>query len=749
MMKTPLLAAVISLLAAGTLITDSATVHAQEAAAVRGKIRDATSGKPVPGASVYNTETGESAITDDDGNFELPGSNGPTRLVVIDPSYKKTLARFDGATALAISLEPVSLRGEEIVVEAERERASVGEVTMKREEIMRVPGSRGDALSAVKSLPGVANTQGFGPNAGLVIRGSSPADSRIFVDGFEIPILYHLGGIQSVLPSEMIDDLVYSPGAFGVELGRASGGTIQVSSRKGARELAGFAEVSFINAATMLQGPIGKQGSFAIAARRSYIDALIPLVVSDGDGLAFTALPRYYDYQARADYEVTKHLKLSAFLFGSDDVFAVSTNTQDPDEPSRFKNTARFTRAIAAATYDRPGVYNKLAVSGSTQRTGFELGDDRFLKVHPDSLAIRDDARIQIAKGVAVIAGGEIEQRDVYVRVKLPRPPREGDPTEPNLTHDPLLDVEQSAAGTNSGAWAAIELQPGARLKATAGVRVDDFRRNDQTVVQPRVQTRLKVSEAMSVLGAGGLYTRPPDNQDENLQTTLKPERAWQTSVGVENKIAKGLTLTTTAYYVDRDDLIVAAGARAEAMSSDGTDTYTNGGTGRSYGAELLLQARGEKFFGWAAYTFARSQRQDDPMAETRLFDSDQTHNLVVLGSYKFGAGDKWQIGGRFQLTTGTPYTPVTGSVFNSDANNYSAEFGGINSQRNPAQHQLDVRLDRSFTFKDWKLSGYLDVANVYMNAPVLGYEYNTNYTERTETKGIPILPSFGVRGEF
>jgi hypothetical protein len=723
--------------------------YAQEAQHAHGKITDATTGKPVPGATIFNTDTGEMVVTDDEGNFEFLTSEGAAHLVVIDPSYAKTPSHFDGEHAVTIALEPVSVRGEEILVEAERERSSSGETTMRREEIARVPGSRGDALAAVKNLPGVANTQGFGPNAGLVIRGSSPSDSRIFVDGFEIPILYHLGGIQSVLPTEMIDDLVYTPGAFGVELGKASAGTIQVASRRGGDELAGFAEVSFINASTMLQGPLGKKGSFAIAARRSYIDAVIPLVVSDSDSLSFTALPRYYDYQARFDYALSKRLELSAFIFGSDDKFAVETDQQDPDEPSRFKNTTRFTRAIATVAYDAGAVYNKLSVSGLTQRVGFELGDDRFLRLTPDSIAVRDDARFQVHDKVAIIAGGEAEYAQVGVRVKLPRPPKEGDPTEPNLTHDPLLDVDQVSDGTNLATWAAVEVRPVARFKATAGVRVDNFRRNDAVVVQPRVQTRLKLDRSTSILAAGGLYTRPPDNQDENLQTSLQPERSWQSSVGVENKLAPGLTMTTTIYYNDRSDLITAAGARSDAMSSDGTSTYTNEGVGRSYGAEILLQARTKKFFGWAAYTYARSERKDHEMSETRLFDSDQTHNLILLGSYKLGRDDRWQIGARFQLTSGAPYTPVIGAVFNSDINNYSAEFGRINSQRNPAQHQLDIRVDRAFKFKDWKLSGYLDVANVYMNAPVLQYDYNRNYTERTETKGIPILPSIGVRGEF
>src|SRR5262249_23819215 len=209
-----------------------------------------------------------------------------------------------------------------------------GQATMRRDEIEPIPGSRGDVLSAAKTLPGIANTQGFGPQAGIVVRGSSPADSRTFVDGFEIPLLYHLGGIQSVIPGEMIDDLVYSPGGFGVEWGKASGGMVNVITRRGAQELSGFADVSFVTASGMLHGPLGKDGSFAAAVRRSYVDAVIPLVVPESSSLSFTALPRYYDYQARADYRLTPHLALSGFLIGSDDTFAIATDAINPSDPA-------------------------------------------------------------------------------------------------------------------------------------------------------------------------------------------------------------------------------------------------------------------------------------------------------------------------------------------------------------------------------------------------------------------------------
>ncbi len=722
---------------------------------VRGTIRDQATGRPVPGVSVYLAETGAVAITDEAGAFELAGPDGPWQVVAVDPSYRKVAVLVPAGRdllPLALTMTPLNLRGEEVLVEVERQRQSAGETTLRREEIMRVPGSRGDMLQAVKSLPGIAQVQDVGPAQGLVIRGSSPADSRIFVDGWEVPILYHFGGIQSVIPSEMIDDLVYKPGGFGVEYGKASAGIIDVKTRSGAPSTSGFGEVSFINTAALAQGPLGEEGNFTLAARRSYIDAVIPLVVSEED-LSFTTLPVYYDYQARGEWKVSPHLTLSTFFFGSDDRLELATAEVDPEDPEgeasgRFANHSRFTYLISGADYERGPVRNRLSVIAGTQLESFEVGSDRYLRLAQQQLGARDELRVRLGDHVALLGGAEVKQRWFDNRVKIPRPPQEGDPNDPDLTRDPLIISETTYPATDGAGWAAIELSPAPWFKATGGARADYFGRNEAFVLQPRLQLRSQVAARTALLGALGLYTRPPDDNDENLQTTnIEPERSTQYSLGVEQKLPGGLEVTTTGFYIDRRDLIVfAQGDRTTAMEGDGRSTYTNEGVGRTYGGEALLSLRNERFFGWLAYSLSRSERRDHPMDEVRLFDHDQTHNVILVGSYKVGA---WQLGGRFQYTTGSPYTPVTGSTYMSDANAYEPTFGAVNSERNAAAHQLDLRVDRFFQFDHWKLSAYVDVANVYFNAPVIDHDYSYDYSQREEIKGIPILPSLGVRGEF
>ena len=175
-------------------------------------------------------------------------------------------------------------------------------------------------------------------------------------------------------------------------------------------------------------------------------------------------------------------------------------------------------------------------------------------------------------------------------------------------------------------------------------------------------------------------------------------------------------------------------------------NAYSNRGYGRSFGVESLLRVQKDNFFGWISYTLSRGDRVDSGEIPRRLFSFDQTHNLVTIGSYKWGT---WEFGGRFQLSTGVPDTPVLGSIYLSDFNVHVPVNGEPNSTRFPTAHQLDIRIDKKWQFKNWSLSAYLDVTNVYANAPVLAFDYNFDFSEREEITGLPFLPAIGIRGSF
>jgi hypothetical protein len=166
----------------------------------------------------------------------------------------------------------------------------------------------------------------------------------------------------------------------------------------------------------------------------------------------------------------------------------------------------------------------------------------------------------------------------------------------------------------------------------------------------------------------------------------------------------------------------------------------------------LLKYKPDDRFFGWIAYTLSRSVRQDHPSDDEYLFQFDQTHNLIMLGSYRLGRG--WEFGARFRVVSGPLDTPVLGSpalpaIYSADAGSYTPLQGKPFSRRLPLFHQLDLRLDKRWQFQSWRLSAYLDVLNVYNNQSVEGLVYNYNFSQEAFQTGIPIIPSIGLRGEF
>ena len=166
------------------------------------------------------------------------------------------------------------------------------------------------------------------------------------------------------------------------------------------------------------------------------------------------------------------------------------------------------------------------------------------------------------------------------------------------------------------------------------------------------------------------------------------------------------------------------------------------------YGVELLFRKElTTRLFGWIAYTFSRSQRIDRPGDQWRLFDFDQTHNLTAIASYKLPRG--WQIGARFRFITGNPETPVLGSRYQAPLDVYLPIYGATNSERVPPFSQLDVRIDKMWTFDAWTLDAYLDVLNAYNRRPVEGTLYSYDFGQSEYLRGLPIIPTLGLKGSF
>ena len=171
-----------------------------------------------------------------------------------------------------------------------------------------------------------------------------------------MPLIYHFGGLRSVIPVGILDSIEFYPGNFSPMYGRATGGIIDVQiKRLQPKKVGGYADVNIFDTGVFLEIPLGNKGGVAVAARRSYFDVLLNAAVPDNAPNSFVTAPRYYDYQLVANYRPAPAHDIRVFVFGSDDRLALLFgNPADLDTEAatnRLSATATFYRATASYKY--------------------------------------------------------------------------------------------------------------------------------------------------------------------------------------------------------------------------------------------------------------------------------------------------------------------------------------------------------------------------------------------------------------
>lgn len=688
---------------------------------------------------------------DERGQFGLRVPPGRWHLVVNGPKARRfttdeTVGEKE-VLRVVYWVEPSDYTRYQSTVRADLNREEISRHTLTTEELVKLPGTMGDALRAVENLPGVARAP-F--NSGLIIvRGGKPTDSRVFLAGAEVPQLYHFGGFTSVLPTALLDHVDYFPGNFGVRYGRAIAGAIDVDLREPRRDrFHGALETNLFDTGGMVEGPVG-QGSFALAARRSYIDGVLALLKIPG--LQFTTAPVYYDYQGIFDYPLGGG-RFRAMVAGSDDRLVLSfTRPQDTDPAItafgthiwNHKLQLRWTRTVGNWSFY---LQSSTGLQGQSGKLGRALNFDIFA-VGSD---LRLEARWAPSPKLRFLFGADSQYGNVDISANIPPPPQEGQIPGP-LSASPTVHERERLNVGNLGIYAEAVYKPTRRLTLTPGLRFDYYSRLARPSFNPRLSARFQLS-AYTWLKAGvGLYSQdpqPPDYDPNFGNPRLGPESAIHSALTVEQGLYPGLMLELTGFYKQLYDLVAPS---SHLVLRDGVtvpERKSNDGQGRIYGGELLLRQSVSKwFFGWISYTIMRSERRDCAACAWRIFDFDQTHVLILAVHSYLPRG--FEVGARFRYITGYPYTLAYGGWYDADVDVYSPAQGPVNSGRLAAFNQLDVRFDKTFLFQRWLLKIYLDITNIYNNANVELNQPNYDFTRRTALTGLPIIPSFGVRSEF
>jgi TonB family protein len=703
----------------------------------------------VPVAALAGEEVVARATTDGSGRFQIEVPVGEFRLLASPPGRQK-LDLLVKAQAGEIREENYLLESvggpNETVVSASAIQREVMKDVLTAEQVFTVPGSAGDTLKAVLNLPGAARAP-FGGGL-LVLRGSAPGDSKVFLESQQIPQLYHFGGIRSTFAPAFLQSVEFVPGNFSVDYGRAQGGIIDVRVRDPRQDgFHGQADVNFYDVGVEMEGGLGNGWSLGGAFRRSWIDTILPLFIPKDSNLSFSTAPRFYDFQFIGAWNPDASQKLRLIFYGSMDrlVGLFDKPMNDPtitgqlDARISFYNLqAEYSKAFSASLRQDSSVVVGL------QEIATQIGPQYFFDLNLQRVSARSTWVYQIDPQWQVRGGLDLEFDRVKIAVNLP------DATGPN----PLPPSSLPQVGAQLTTWIAspavfaeVRWAPLPELSILPGVRANYFSEIHQWAVDPRLLARWEAVPGTVLRGAVGLYQQAPAAQKSNTATGnpfLLPEQSLQVSVGLGQRIVDGITLDVTPFY---KSLAQQAIPNSNANFDPSAPPYTSTGTGQIYGVEMLLKvAIGDSFAGWLAYTYQRSLRTDPPDPQ-RPYDFDQPSNLTVLGTYQLGRG--WSAGARFRYVSGNPYTPVVGSVFDSTSGVFVPIYGETNSDRLASFWALDLRIDKIWTFKDWTLTLYLDTQNVTNRGNQEGWTYSYDYTQRTPATGLPILPILGIKGEW
>jgi outer membrane receptor protein involved in Fe transport len=639
-------------------------------------------------------------------------------------------------------------------VTAARPKKDVTHVVLTADVIDKVPGTLGDPLAVIQNLAGVARAPaGSGL---LIVRGSAPEDTQIFVDGMDVPLVYHFGGLRSVLPEGVIDNLEFVPGNFSSEYGRATGGIVDVHLKElKPKRVGGYVDVSVLDAGVYLEAPLGDRGGIAVAVRRSYLDAILSAAVPSDASVNLVTAPVYYDAQLLANYRLTPAHDLRAMAFGADDRLAILfKNPADFSQQAtgnQFNAQTGFWRGLVADHYTpREGLENTLRLSAGQDGETLSEGD-LVLDLYRKVVQLRDTLRLRLRPWATLVAGTDAMAERYSGHVRLPPPPEEGQP----MSNQDLSEAKETYLTApwwySPGAFGELELRPTKPFLLSAGVRADYFQVIHQAALAPRLSVRYELSPRWAVKGALGLYYQPPDVEQINPvfgNPRLKAERAIHAAVGGEWRPLPGMSFDVTGFYKRLSNLVSPTDATQVVNGAEVPVNYDNGGRGRVIGLEVVARRElGAGFVGWIAYTLSRSERLDSGQTDWRLFDFDQTHILAAVAAYDLPR--HWRIASRFRYVSGNPQTPVVGSVFNSVTDEYDPVFGAVNSARQPAFVQLDVRLDKQWVFDRWLLDAYVDLQNATNHTNPEGLAYNYDFTQSKVSQGLPILPFIGLRAEF
>jgi hypothetical protein len=760
----------------------SFSLLAQKGGTVRGTLLDKSTGAPLMFGTVMLKNTTIGTNTNEDGFFSI-GNIPPGNYTVIASytGYESTTFEVnvkEGSIATQqLTLIPSTVELGTVELSARKEQArsdiQISKVTVTASQIKSLPGTGGQADIAqyLPVLPGIISTGDQGGQ--IYIRGGSPIQNRILLDGMTIFNPFHSIGFYSVFETETIKTVDVLTAGFDAEYGGRVSAIIDLKTREGNKKrLAGLVSANPFQAKALLEGPIrkfdggGGNSSFLLTAKHSYIDKTSPHLYAyavdtsfykyssdtsiQGDDLK--KLPfSFTDLYGKLSFSTSNGSKLNLFGFNFDDnvdyIGVASLGWNALGGGANFtlippNSNLVIGGTVAYSDYDieleeADGQPRTSGISNYNVLLDFTYyGLKNETKYGFEVNGLDTDFSFRNFLGLTIGQKSFTTELAGFVKHKA----KIG-----NWLLEPSLRIQfypsQSASNIEPRFGAKWNISDDFRLKLAAG-------RYSQNLIS-------SVSELDVVNLFVGFLTGPEERVTKPNSTEPAPHRlqkAYHAVVGVEVDVTNQLELNVEPYFKNFTQLI-----QINRNKLDPTDPNFVTESGQAYGIDLTGRYETKNLYLWATYSYAYVNRDDGNQVYPTVFD--RRHNVNLLATYKFGPASEWEASARWNMGSGFPFTLTQGfyNDFNfqdgldSDPLTGNGNLGIVldtkrNGGRLPYYHRMDVSLKRTFKFtQNSSLEAVASATNLYNRENIFYFDRIRNQ----RVNQLPIMPSVGLTFNF
>ena len=735
---------------------------------ILGTIIDAETQSPVEDAVIEILNTGNKTTTDSTGNFFFQNLKYDSYQIKIsgtgyDPLIKSDLIVYASKPLeLIIKLNSKGIITDQIDVEANYFQKSsdvnISSLNLDFEEIRRAPGATEDISRMIQTIPGVSI--GNDQRNDIIVRGGSPAENLILIDGIEIPNINHFGtdgstsGAIGFINVKFIQETGILTGGFPTTFGDKLSSVIDINFREGSKKkFYSDINLSIAGFGGIFEGPLSEKGSYLFSVRRSYLELI-------KNSIRLTSVPNYWDFNLKADYEISPKDKITLIgLLGLDKI----DFSEESAENNPYGNSQDDQKTFAAGIN-----YKKLFKKGFIQTVLSDSYTDNYIvqidgqsalikfenKANNNEIILKSDLNYQLSSNLSLNTGvgGKYAGIKNYLFLK-------GDTNAAGFVFDTInADSKFNAVKLFGHANLTSKFLKD-RLVVNTGVRLDyfDYIRL-KTYFSPRIGASYKITPVTSLNAAAGIYYQSPEyiwlsSHPDNKN--LNSIRSDHYILGLDHFFSGDLKATVELFYKNYKDYPVWKDIPTYILIDGGTEFGPNivgeavsAGTGYVKGIDVSLQKKlssQKGLYGIINYSYINTGFTALAGGE-KPGAFDPGHQFTLIAGYQFSSG--WLAGLKFKYSGGRPYTPLDYDA-SKRVNREVYATDDFNSARYPYYMRIDMRVDKKFDFSKASLVCYIELQNLFDRENIYSYYWNEDNKKPGTIYQWAFFPVGGISIQF